>query len=279
MRVKPFIPGGLTPPNGTWSAPVGGLGAVGGAGAAAAPPASSMGSGIGGNASARRAARDLGAGGELGGARLRARERAHQARRDEQHDLGLGGGVARAGEQAPEIRQVAQARHPVCALAILVADQPGEDLGLAVAQPQRGGGVARADLVGERAAADGADLARDVAHLERDLDADLVVQVDERLDLELEPDVEVAHRLGDEAAGGGGGGGDHRHAVADVDPRLLLVLHADARVGEHAGGAVLLAQLEQEQRVGERELHQLRAAVLPFGQADGARARRRRRPG
>ena len=104
-----------------------------------------------------------------------------------------------------------------------------------------------------------------------DLDPDFVLQVDQRLDLELEADVEVVHRLRDEAAGRRRGGGDHRHAVADVDARLLLVLDADARVGEHVGAAVLLAQLEQEQRVGERELHQLRAAVLPFGQGEGAR--------
>src|SRR6185295_8370071 len=100
----------------------------------------------------------------------------------------------------------------------------------------------------------------------RHLDADLVFQVHERLDLELEADVEVVHRLGDEAAGRRGRGGDHRHAVADVDARLLLVLHPDARIGEHAGGAVLLAQLEQEQRIGERELHQVGAAVQPLGE-------------
>ncbi len=112
--------------------------------------------------------------------------------------------------------------------------------------------------------------ARDVAHLQADLDADLVVEIDERLDLELQADVEIAHRFGDEAARGGGGGGDHRHAVADVDLGFLLVLHPDARVGEHVGRAVLLAQREDEERIGEGEAHQVRVAADPFRQAEHA---------
>ena len=89
-----------------------------------------------------------------------------------------------------------------------------------------------------------------------DLDADVVLQAHQRLDLELQADVEVVHRLGDEA-GGAGGRGDHRHLVADVDARLLLALHADARVGEHVGAAGLLAQIERDQRVAHVEAHQL----------------------
>src|SRR5688572_28563436 len=92
--------------------------------------------------------------------------------------------------------------------------------------------------------------------------------MDERLDLQAQADVEVGHRLGDEPAGGGRGGGDDRHAIADVDARLVLVLHTDARVGEHGGGGILLAQLQQEERIGEVQLHELRAAVQPFRQRD-----------
>src|SRR5438034_9234907 len=97
-----------------------------------------------------------------------------------------------------------------------------------------------------------------VADFEPDLDADLVLEENLRLDLELEADVEVGHRLGDEAAGRRRGGGDHRHAVADVDARLLLVLHADARIGEDVGAAVRLVQVKDEQRIGEGQAHQVR---------------------
>src|SRR2546425_4934094 len=94
-----------------------------------------------------------------------------------------------AREQAPGDRQVAETRHALGAAAVLVADQAGEHLRLAVAQPQVGGGVARADLVGERVGR-AFHFLHDVADFEPDLDADLVVEVDERLDLELEADIE-----------------------------------------------------------------------------------------
>src|SRR5207249_102367 len=139
-----------------------------------------------------------------------------------------------------------------------------------VAQPQVGGRVARADLVGQRVGR-AFHFLHDVADFEPDLYAHLVIEVDERLDLELEADVEIGHRLGDEAAGRRRGGSDHRHAVADVDARLLLVLHPDARIGEDVGAAVRLVQVKDEQRIGEGQAHQVRVAVLPFAQRDAAR--------
>src|SRR5207248_9143984 len=193
---------------------------------------------------ARRAGRGFGAGGELDRGGVRPRERARKPRRDEEHDLGAVVVVERMREEASGDRQVADEGHAVGGSPVVGADQAGEHLRLAVAQPQVGGRGARAELVGERAGARFHRLG-DVAYLEADLHADLVVERDQRLDLELEADVEVGHRFGDEAAGGGCGGGNHRYAIADVDARLLLVLHPDARVGERVADAVLLLEREE----------------------------------
>ena len=90
--------------------------------------------------------------------------------------------------------------------------------------------------------------AHDVADLERDLDRDLVVQRHARHHVELEADVEVAHRSR-HADVGGRGGREHRQLFADVHLGLFLVLHADARIGQQVGRAVLLAQVQDQTRV------------------------------
>src|SRR5439155_25050798 len=114
--------------------------------------------------------------------------------------------------------------------------------GFAGPQAQHRAGLARAELVDERASAGGLDRVGDVAHLEPDLDADVVLEINQGLDLQLQTHVEVAHRLGDEAPRHRGSRGDHGDAVADVDLRLFLVLHADAGIGEQVGPAVGLPE-------------------------------------
>ncbi len=72
----------------------------------------------------------------------------------------------------------------------------------------------------------------------------------ERLDVELEADVEERHR-GRDADVGLRGGREYRQAVADVDARLLAVAHADARVGQGVAVAGLAAQVQRQRRVGD----------------------------
>ena len=220
-------------------------------------------------AEARRAGRRFGAGGEFDRGGVGPRERARKARRDEEHDLRAGVVVEGVREETSRDRQLAQERNTIGGAPLVVADEPGQHLRLAVAQPEIGRRGAGAELVGERARGRLHRL-RDVAHLEADLHVDLVLERDERLDFQLQADVEIGDRLGDEAAGRGGGGGDDRHAVADVDACLLLVLHADARIGERVGDAVLLLEREEEERIGEGELHHVRVAVVPFTQRQRA---------
>ena len=99
----------------------------------------------------RRAGKPSVPDGDLRRHALRAHQVAHDARRDQQHDLGLGALVAVVREQA---RRASECRRGRACLgrrtAVLVADQAGQHLGLAVLQAQRGGGVARAEPVGDR---------------------------------------------------------------------------------------------------------------------------------
>ena len=121
MSVKPFtfIRRGFTPPNGTWSAPRRRLGgAAGGAGAGCGAARRRRRQRDRRQRHARRAARDLGAGGELGRARASGRASVRTRRGVMSSTISvLRGRVARAGEQAPDHRQVAQPGHAVCALA------------------------------------------------------------------------------------------------------------------------------------------------------------------
>ena len=110
----------------------------------------------------------------------------------------------------------------------------------------------------------------DVADLESDLDADIVLEIDQGLDLQLQAYVEVAHRLGNKAPRHRGSRGDHRDAVADVDLRLFLVLHADAGIGEQVGPAVGLPEREEKERIGEGEAHEVLIARAQFGQGESA---------
>src|SRR5205814_288706 len=84
----------------------------------------------------RRADRRLGAAREFLHARLGTGEVSHHARGDEQHDLGLVARVLVRAEETPEERQVAEPGDLVRVLAVLVADEAGENLRLAVLEAQ-----------------------------------------------------------------------------------------------------------------------------------------------
>ena len=152
-------------------------------------------------------------------------------------------------EQAPDHGQLGHAGHAGHALAVFVVDEAGEHLGLAVAQAQRGGGVARAHAVRDRALR-AVDLADQVADLEVDLHHHVVVELHAGLDLELQADVDVGHR-GAHAHVRRRRGGEHRQLLADLHARLLAVAGAQARVGDERGVARGAAQGGQHGRVGD----------------------------
>ena len=210
------------------------------------------------DAQRRRAHQRLGAGGKVVTGEGRGDDVAHDARSDQQHDLGARGLVAFGREQAADHRQVTQSGQAPVAAALFVVDQAGKHLGLAVLEAQRGRRAAGADLVGERALRPG-HFAHDVADLERDLDRDLVVQGHARHHVELETDIQIADR-GRHADVGGGGGGEHRHLLADMHLCLGAVLDPDARIGEQRGVAVLGAQTQHGSGVGD-EGHQAAGVV------------------
>ncbi|MCY1416503.1 hypothetical protein D9M71_320100 [compost metagenome] len=130
---------------------------------------------------------------------------------------------------------------------MVVAHQAGEDLGFAVMQTQGGLGVAGIDL-DRNGALSGRCQRRGVTDFQRDLDRHFVVQVHDGLHFELQTDVEVGHAFGDHRALGRRhrGGADDRHALTDVDARLLAVADADNRTGQgiHVGVLVLDLRLD-----------------------------------
>src|SRR5204863_9617398 len=138
----------------------------------------------------------LGAVPELGRIARGARLHADDARGDRQHDLILlVVGVMRA-EEAREDRDVAETRNGVRRAGIRLLDQARQDLGLAVFQAQKRVGIARANLVGDGSRV-GGDLLQDRAHFETELDRHVAVEVDGRLHLERQTDVEVLDAAGD----------------------------------------------------------------------------------
>ena len=145
-------------------------------------------------------------------------------------------------EEAADDRQVAQAGDAIERRPLFVADQAGEQVGLAVLQPDRGVDVARA----ERRQVVVAD-AGEVAHLELQPQRDVVVVVQPRRDLDVDADGAVGER-GDrllvDAAGGDRreGHARHRHVVAEARRWRQAVRRAQLRVGERAARAVGLEQ-------------------------------------
>ena len=70
-----------------------------------------------------------------------------------------------------------------------VLDQAGQHLGFPFVQPQHGVRIARADLVSQQARGRRADLLDDIADFQCHLDRHVVVDVDFRLDIELQADI------------------------------------------------------------------------------------------
>ena len=156
------------------------------------------------------------------------------ARRQHQDDVGLLALLVVLREQPSDDRQVAQAGDAFERRPLFVANQPGEQVGLAVAQADRRVDVARAErrqVVVARA--------REVAHLELQPQRDVVVVVHPRRDLDVHANGAVGER-GDrllvDAAGGDRrkGHARHRHIVAEPRGRGDAVRRAQLRVGERA---------------------------------------------
>src|SRR6266853_893732 len=136
----------------------------------------------------------------------------------------------------------------------------------------RGSRLARADLIDE-VAGSASNLLHDAAHFQPDLDADVVLQEHVRLDVQLQADFEIVHGLRNDS-GRGRGGRDDRNLVADMDLGFFTVLHADARIREKIGLALLLLEIGDHERIGDRETHQARVAAAQLGKGEGAASAR-----
>src|SRR5207302_1663756 len=200
----------------------------------------------------------LGAVPELGRIARRPRLHADDARRDRQHDLVLlVVGVMRA-EEAREDRDVAKTRDGIAGTRVGLLDERREDLRLPVLEAQQRVGIARGNLVGDGSRG-GGNLLQDRAHFETELDRHVAVEVDGRLHLERQTDVEVLDAAGDHRRAGGGG----RHAVGD--DRLLA---ADQHLG-----FFLVARPDPRARQGvdqTRLLHRINRDGEGAGDVDGA---------
>ncbi len=187
---------------------------------------------------------------------------ADQARRDRQHDLGFLVVVALGAEQAAQDRQVAGAGDLVAGAALLVVDQARQHLVLAILQLQGGAGLARAKLI-RGAAIPGRQGADQVAHLELHLDGDFVVEVNGRLHRQLQAHVHVGHALAGKAAHAARHGRrDHRQLVADDDIGLLLVAHADARIGQQVRVGIGLVDVDRAGDAGQQDAVRVQVAQL-----------------
>jgi len=158
---------------------------------------------------------------------------AQNARRDRQQDF-----LARAfdgvvAEQITQHRNVTQTGQTIGGGGFVRAQQARQHLGFTVAQGQRGGGIARANLVCGGARVDHG--VGDRADLQHGLDDDIVVELDGRLKLKFDTDIQIAHRR---AGGPGGGtrirgGGDDRHLVANMKLGFFPIAHTNARIGQN----------------------------------------------
>ncbi|EXI90398.1 MAG: hypothetical protein AW11_00753 [Candidatus Accumulibacter regalis] len=176
-------------------------------------------------------------------------------------------------EQATEHRNVTEegqlARRP----AVLVADQSGEQLVLAVLETQDAGRRARADPI-----SDGTRLGLhpidDIAHLEGHLDGHFVVEVDRRFDVQLEADIDVGDRLGDKA-GRRGRRSDVGHPFANQDLGFLAVARANARIGQQIDVGVGLVGADHDRSDGGPDGRRVEIAQVVQGQRSAARRRQR----
>ena len=96
------------------------------------------------------------------------------------------------------------------------------------------------------------DVAGDLRDLDRELERDLLVVVDARLDVDLDADVLVLERRDRDDARRADRllrvdrrDGD-RHAVADDELRLLALGDAELRLGEELGVRVVLDEVERD---------------------------------
>src|SRR5438093_7383350 len=116
-------------------------------------------------------------------------EHADDVGRQRQNDVGLLGRLLIVREQTADDRDVAETGHALQRRALIVANQPGEHVGLALAQPDDGVDLAVAE---RREPAESG--ARDAAHLHPDRQRHVVVMVRARRDVDVDADVLVGER-------------------------------------------------------------------------------------
>ncbi|KFB70408.1 MAG: hypothetical protein AW09_004504 [Candidatus Accumulibacter phosphatis] len=188
---------------------------------------------------------------------------AQNAGRDREHDFGLDALVVVTAEQPTEDRNVAEKRQLAGGSPVLVADQTGEQLVLAILEAQHAGRRARADLVGDGAVL-GGDLVDDVADFERHLHRHFVVEIDRRFDVEFQADIDVGDRFGRET--NGQGRGDVRYSLANQDLGLFPVARANAWVGEQVDIAVELIGTDGDRAHRDANRRRIQVAQILHGQ-------------
>ncbi|MNR30616.1 hypothetical protein D3C85_1480820 [compost metagenome] len=132
---------------------------------------------------------------------------------------------------------------------MVVTHQASEDLGFAVMQAQCGLGIAGIDL-NRNGALTGRFQRRGVTDFQRDLDRHFIVQVHDRLHFELQTDIEVGDAFSDHRplSRRHRGRTDDRHALTNVDARLLTVGDANHRAGQGIDVIVLRVDLGLRRR-------------------------------
>ena len=135
---------------------------------------------------------------------------------------------------------------------VVALDQAGEQVGLPVAQANDGLDLPRADdrLRDPRAEVHRAGEIRD---LDLDLEGDLLVVMDARLDLERDPDVLIGERRDrDDVAADGLRAVERRvrdrHAIGDDDLGLLPLADPKLRLGDRLGVGVALQEVQHDGR-------------------------------
>ena len=161
--------------------------------------------------------------------------RPDDVRRQQHHDVGLADLVARRAEERPQARHAHQADHAGDDLPLIVLEQAGEQVGLALAQPQprlHAAGAERRDVLpGD------ADVRPEVAALDGEVDDDLALVGHTRRHRDVDADVTVGERrLRDvgESAGRGGAehGRDDRDLIAEVEGQLSALRATQLRLGQ-----------------------------------------------
>ena len=170
-------------------------------------------------------------------------------------------------EKPTQQRHPAQSGNAGHLLACLPIDQSGKHLCLIVAGGKRGFRRTRTQVVGDEPGLR-LHLPGDVAHIQRDLDHDFVVQTDAGLHVELQTDVLICQRFRDRAVQVGRT--HDGYAFANADRRFLAIAHPNARVGKDLRLVRLLQQIQACQRRRNVEIDGVAAQSPEPAQRDAA---------